>query len=170
MRDLAPDRLSFVANDFVNLESGLYLWVDIKRFRLVGSEAPASDALDLLLRHPQYRDHYISRSSQRDDLTVHGPYRRSCISTDSFDLVERQEAIAHLEAFLALYGGPGEEKAADVWGHVRPLVDSASEIFRLRELGEEAHHDAGWVLDDFNELVFVDLAGGNLALLVAAGD
>ncbi|WP_442023322.1 hypothetical protein [Nocardia sp. 2YAB30] len=51
------------------------------------------------------------------------------------------------------------------------LQDHASRaVYRLRDLGESALHDWGWVLWEFQELVLIDRTAGTLALVVAAID
>jgi hypothetical protein len=166
----AGSKLQHTGGEVLKLENGLYLWIDVKRFRLPEPVDSELDALDLLIRDPQFRDHYTSPNSQRDDATMHGPYRLSSISRESFEVADRLKAATVIDDFLSLYGGPGETKATEIRERIDPLIESASLVYRLRDLGEEAQHDFGWVLDDFNELVLVDLAGRNLALVVAAGD
>lgn len=162
--------IEFTGEELLKLEGGLYLWIAIKRFHLPAAETSPLEALGLLIRHPQYRDHYISPDSQSDTGTAHGPYLLSSISVESFDPVRTADATAVLDGFLSLYGGPGEEGAAGIRAQIQPLLDAATQVYRLRDLGSDAHHDAGWVLDDYNELVSVDLPGRSLTLLVAAGD
>ncbi len=162
--------LEHAGSELLKLENRLFLWIDVKRFRLSEPGVSGPDALALLIKHPQYRDHYTSSDSQSDDGVVHGPYRRSRISTESFNEVDLPQAIATIDEFLALYGGPADGRAAEIRDHLRPLLDSASVAYRLRDLGEDAQHEAGWVLTDFTELVLLDPAGGELILIVAAGD
>lgn len=71
---LGDHELVYLAHEVVRFNDESYRWVDLQRFRLP-VHASIDDALDLLLRHVRYRDHYASSDShERPTDNLHGPY------------------------------------------------------------------------------------------------
>lgn len=165
----AKSSLEFLRREFVDLNDRSYRWIDLKYFRTQASAR--SEALAQLLHHVRYRDHYTSADShETDSRTLHGPYLLSAISTDSFEEIDATQATTSVERFVSAYEGATDEGRRSVREKVLPLIHAASKHYRLKDLGTAAHHDFGWVLDDFMELVLINEERNELVLLVAAGD
>jgi len=166
-----PAELDYLGRDFVNFRDGTYRWVHLKNFGLPSEIRTPADGLASLLRHVRYRDHYTTDDEHWEDSeTLHGPYRLDRISAESYDAIDAEDALRIVREFAELHGGTTEQVLAELDRVVNPAIRESSTVYRLRDLGEEAKHDFGWVLTDFNELVLVDLPARRLALLVAAGD
>jgi hypothetical protein len=162
------DELEYIGRDLVKFGDRSYRWIDIKRFALATQPQTPAKALDLLLRHVRYRDHYTSADSQdRDSETLHGPYKLDHIMTASFEPLDAEQAVNAGSDFVSLHGGTTEETRATLDQVVFPLVREMSVWFRLPDVGATAHHDFGWVLTDFMELVLIDIPSRRLVLLVA---
>lgn len=160
--------LEYVGHDAVNFSNGAYQWLDAKRFILPpGSESP----LDLLLRHVRYSDHYTSPDSHENPTAgIHGPYRLDAISCEIFEYLDEAAAIATLNDFVTRYSTPSQDVLAELERVAYSSIRDASVHARLRDLGKEALHDWGGVLQDFTELVTWDIRTRRLTLLVAAID
>ena len=162
--------LGYVGRTFINFKDNSFRWIDLKEFHIpVGLSA--EDALRQLLEHARYRDHYTSEDShEHDSESLHGPYELRHIEADSFELVDEQQAIDLVRGFTRAYGDPGVEVLDEIDRVVYPVIRGSGVRYRLRDLGQEALHDFGWVLRDFTELVLIDPANNREVLLVAAID
>lgn len=172
-----PPSLTSVGREFVQLEDGSYRWIDIKRFWTpAGAVDGTAHALELLLAHPRYRDHYSSATSHdQDGVDVHGPYLLWFLSPDAFEPVDEQGALEVLAEFLkdeppySMADLP-DHVVADIDFRVRRQIQRMPVRLRLRELGVTAQHAQGWILDPFDELVLVDLDRNELVVVVMAAD
>ena len=144
-----------------------YRWVKTKTFRL-GNET-ATAALDALVTDARYRDHYTSPDSETD-AAIHGPYRLEAVTVEAFYEVTPETARREIQEWLDLYGPVQPEEIHGDWAFMETRLTSATDIYRLRDLGESALHEFGWILRDFREFVAVDTNSLQLHLVVAAGD
>lgn len=152
---------------------GAFDWIDVKRFALEPPDLPGADALALLIGHDRFRDTYATATSHDEDGgELHGPYRLRCIEPASYERVDGETGLRILSTF-ARKRSTDEDVAtreAVVIARVAPLLDAADDCYRLRDLGQDAAHDFGFILDDFTELVVVDRSAGRLAVIAAAED
>lgn len=163
--------LDFERRDFFPLPH--WGWIDVKHFALRPADAAPEDALAALVAHVRYRDNYATATSQDEDsVELHGPYWLRCLSVESYRHVSVDEGRVAITRFAALYCDEIERKAqyGIVDESVLPIFAGATECLMLRQLGEDAIHEWGWVLDDFTEIVVLDRDQGRLTLIVAAED
>jgi hypothetical protein len=153
---------------------GFYDWVDVKHFALRPSGCRADEALGTLIAHVRFRDSYADEDSyEHDSVSIHGPYELASIGVASYEPVSADVARETLESFVMLYGGGAADDADRMkvmTTITSPVLDAADEIYRLRDLGDAARHEWGWVVRDFTELVAIDRSAGRLSLIVAAQD
>ncbi len=163
--------LEYVGREFVNFNDRTYRWVDVKHFELPGEVASPERALELLLDHVHYRDHYTSSESQtHDGADLHGPYALQAITVASFEAIDEDAAVGVISAFAGQYGGTTDDVITQLDQVAYPAIRDLRVRFRLRDLGKDAYHEFGWVLLEFLELVLIDLPARRLALLVAGVD
>ena len=164
-----PPGLELVDRRTLHLGDGSYHWVKVKTFRLTD---PADDAsvLQTLIEDPRYGDHYATDEAHTTfGLDIHGPYRRDCVTTDKFLPITRRSAKELVGGYVDRYEIPAETRPILERFVVQPIGESTS-LYELPDLGKEAHHDWGWVLDDFRELVILQRDSETLRLVVLAGD
>lgn len=168
--------LNFVGLTFVNFRDHPFAdghahgfrWVDLKSFRFPqGSQD--SDLLAAVVAHEQFRDDYAGGGVDPEG-TRHGPYWLRAVKPDDYHPVTRTQA-AHLLTEWANQHGclPGSLEDA-LEGTLFAVVNSASRLYRLRDLGRDAFHDWGGVHIDYLEFVAIDDGRRVLTLLVAADD
>ena len=152
---------------------GEYDWIDLKHFRIDPSTTSGVEALRLLIADVRFRDHYAEATShEKDSEELHGRYWLRAISAASYTAIDHATAREVITKFAERYSS-AERAAARVelvTDRVFPILDHADEFFRLKDLGNEAEHDWGWVLDDFTEIVVIDHERGRLSLVVASED
>ena len=66
-------------------------------------------------------------------------------------------------------GTPPKQQLEGDLDAIRNVLGVSDTVFRLRDLGDNARHDFGFVVGDYEEFAVVDLDGATL-WLVAAGD
>jgi hypothetical protein len=170
---MAPVELRYVERTFAVLGDGYHDWIDVKHFALRPSTCPAGDALAGLLAHVRFRDTYAAKDSHEDNsVSIHGPFELASIGVESYESISSDAARETLRSFVTLYGAPAvhTDRLATMDAATARTLDAADEIFRVRDLGEAAHHEWGWVVRDFTELVAIDRTEGRLSLIVAAQD
>ncbi len=93
------------------------------------------------------------------------------VSPESFDLVCSADAEALLTSWMEQFGPVNAREVEGDLDEVYSLLRSASAVLELRDLGEDARHEWGWVvgLSGFHEFVIVEPEGG-VALIVATDD
>jgi hypothetical protein len=152
---------------------GAYDWIDVKRYGVMPPEVDTQTALGLLLLDASYRDHYAAPSDyDQGEHSLHGPYRVEAIAPADFEEASVDHVRAALHDFARRYSEDDEatERLRKVAEQIDPLLVGASRAVRLRELGEAALHDWGWVLDDFIEFVVINDDEAELLLIVAGED
>ena len=144
---------------------GQYRWISLKRFD-VTTDGETEELVAALIGHPRYRDHYASPESEVD-APIHGPYRLDAVHPGDFLVLPQGTGGARLQAWIDEYPVSAEA----VIGRLDDLLSrlaSAEQVLELQDLGKGAHHEFGFVLDLFLELVRVD--GKVVELVVAAQD
>ncbi len=159
------DRRNFFIND------GTYRWINVKRFR---SDPPSllrkQDILPVLLAHPSYKDTYASPTGETEAL-IHGRYRLDAISPDVFDEVTPNHATEVLNTWMDQLGPLDRNDVESDLDEVFELLRRSSMVLQLRELGNDAQHDWGWVVGKFGFHEFVALEpDGEIAVIVAGDD
>ncbi len=142
----------------------------MKEFKTHGFEGLGPrDVLLALLEHPSYRDDYASPDGETD-APIHGPYRVETISTDAFNAVTVDEALAELKTWLDMYGTVASDQIEGDFPAVVRVIESGQSWFRLRDLGKQALHEWGWVvgMQGFHE--FIVIGPGEYVRVVVASD
>lgn len=125
-----------------------------------------------LVAHDRFRDNYATATSHDDGGELHGPYELGAVDATSYETVDLGDVVVTFAKFAALYCN-ADEAVAQLRlfdSEVLPLIDKSTAFFRLRDLGEAAQHDWGWVLEHFTEVVAVGGLQGTVTLVVAAED
>ncbi|MFI6097927.1 hypothetical protein ACIA8G_20400 [Lentzea sp. NPDC051213] len=159
-------QLAHAGTTFVNFSNGTYRWVHITRFR-IPAVADDSSALAALIEHELYGNNYAG-GDPGDDPTRHGPYWRDRVTPAVFDLVGGDTAESRLRAWARQEKDPPETVSADLEREVFQPLRAAERVYRLRDLGDDALHDWGGVLWEYEEHVLIGPA--LLTLVVAAID
>ncbi len=160
-------QLAHAGHTFVNFSNGTYRWVDITRFRLPDNTSDDRAALAALIEHELYGSDHAGGDPGADPVR-HGPYWRDRITPDGFDLIDAGAAESLLYAWSRREEEPPEAVRAGLEREVYQPLRAADRVYRLRDLGEGAQHDWGWVLWEFEELVLIGPT--DLTLVVAAID
>jgi hypothetical protein len=159
--------LDFTSTVILYFRDNSFRWVDVKHFTFE-AEGSARDVLAALVAHRQFREGYIGGPVGEQD--VHGPYHLDRISAESYEQVDQPSALAWVRDFCGLYEAhPSAALAADLQCIVERRIAQASGIYRLPVL-EEARHEAAAILLEFRELVLIDQAARELALVVMGVD
>jgi hypothetical protein len=165
----AEELLVYEGDVFINFRTSRQ-WVLIKLFALP-PDLEDEVVLALLVRHVRYRDSYAAPDFQ-DAKTIHGPYWLSAIGPSVFSPVSATDAEALIRTW-ANYTVPltGNDRAAmerEVYRRIR----EATSRYVLPDMRDTAQHDWGYVVgaDGFHELVLIDRACNQVALLVASDD
>lgn len=149
-------------------------WIDTKVFRPV-SDAPIAvpQAVQALLAHPEYRDHYCSPENVSAGGELHGPYWADRILASDFIELSSSECESVLLTWSGRWGddpsGEPTAKAHHVIEAALTLIHGAAHRRYLRDLRDEAEHDWGFVLGDFHEFVLLS-PDGSINLVVASDD
>lgn len=146
-----------------------FRWVDIKVFSLTAMPPADEIVLAALIVDERFADGYAGAGSDPTG-SIHGPYRRSRISADSYERLDATSAIGIVDSWAREFGALPGELARTLEESVYARIRSACSCFRLRDLDATASHEWAGVHTHFHELVTVDRANGTLALIVAADD
>lgn len=167
----ADDQLMYTSKVFIRFTNGSTQWVNIKLFELPGTVLDDQETLSLLLHHVRYRDSYAG-TDDKDMMTLHGPYRLEAIGPESFTNVTPEDAEATLLTW-AVQDAPLDDVTSErLEQELYPRIRTATSLYQLVGLGEESHHDWGWVVGQtgFLEFVLIDRGAKSLALVVASDD
>ncbi|RAG84349.1 hypothetical protein DN069_17525 [Streptacidiphilus pinicola] len=160
--------VNFRDHPFADGRAHGFRWVDLKSFRFPQGSRD-SDLLAAVVAHAQFRDDYAGGGVDPGG-TRHGPYWLRTVSPHDYQPVARAEAAQVLKEWANQQGGlPGSLEDA-LEATLFAVVNSASRLYRLRDLGRDAFHDWGGVHIDFHEFVAIDHDRQVLTLLVAADD
>lgn len=154
-------------------------WVSIKVFTLP-ADVGDQTALALMIAHIRYRDSYAS-SIFEDAKTIHGPYRLSAITPETFTVVNAADVDTAIrnwaEHVIRDWDGDfaswpkAQREAMD--RQIYPRIQRATVIYRLPDIRATAQHDWGDVVGSeagFHEFVVIDRTACELALVVASDD
>ena len=123
---------------------------------------------------PWYDDDFASPSGALPDPSngVHGPYSLQQITASSFSEVTPRQCGDALTEWLRGHGALPAQFTAKCDRALRDLLDSASAIYQLNDLGKAAEHQWGAHLatHGFLEFVIVSAATNTVAVLVASDD
>ncbi|MGC1275811.1 MAG: hypothetical protein WBC44_19060, partial [Planctomycetaceae bacterium] len=165
--------IEFIDHSQINFADATYRWIVLKRFSFSDDSMEHRTLLDSLIRCRWYRDHYASADShEHDSKTIHGPYRLSEITAESFEAVTAAEAGSVVDEFCNLdefESPPTDAVKRQIATQITVRIDTAASIFRLRQL-DGAKHDWGDVLWEFRELVTISRTEHELGLIVMAID
>lgn len=75
-----------------------------------------------------------------------------------------------IQNFVGNADGLSDDVRADLGFRVFRQIQRMPIRYRLLDLGQDAFHDFGWIINGFTELVVMNLSRSELLLLVAAGD
>ncbi|GAA1034362.1 MULTISPECIES: hypothetical protein [Amycolatopsis] len=167
----AEELLACAGEVFINFQDRSYRWVSIKLFALPPIPVDDRTVLRLLLRHGRYRDDYAGGG---DNLTalVHARYRLDLITLDSFTPADPTVEEQVLRTWAEQYDRLPAAVQAQMERELYPRLHSATSLYRLADLDENAYHEYGSVVgfSGFHELVLIDRDTGALALAVASDD
>ena len=153
--------LTHAENRFINFRDGSYQWVWVDRYELDVVDDRA--ALAAMIDHELFGDNHAG-GDPGDDPTRHGPYWRDRIRTADYEPVPADAA----ESVLRTWAATPPDKVLEDLNATYRLLHAADRVYRLRDLGEEAQHDWGGVLDTFHE--FVLIGPGTLTVVIAGSD
>lgn len=168
-RSVLRDGLTHINDVFINFRNGTFQWIFIKRFLLPAVSCDDQEVLARLLAHELYGDSYAGGEPGADQ-ELHGPYWRHQIMPDSFVPTTAVAETARLRAWARQYADVSRRLRRAMKRELFEPLALADAVYRLRELGESAHHDWGWVLGPFHELVLIDRARTRVSLVVASDD
>ncbi|WP_433202627.1 hypothetical protein ACQP00_32685 [Dactylosporangium sp. CS-047395] len=154
---------------FFNFANDTFRWVDVLRFPLPDPAPDDRAVLAFLIGHRLYGTGYAG-GEPGGDPGRHGRYKRECITVESFEPVAADAAERWLRGWSVQWAPLAAAISEGLEREVYAPLRAAGRVFRLRELGDQAVHDAGWLLTEFHELVLLDRAAGALVLVVAAED
>ncbi|MFF9645286.1 hypothetical protein [Kitasatospora aureofaciens] len=168
--------IDFIDRTFVNFrdhpfsdgQGHGFRWVDLKAFRFP-QDSQDPDLLTAVVAHEQFRDDYAGGGVDPDG-SRHGPYWLHAVKPDEYQSVSKVETALVLEEWANQYGCLPNSLEDALKETLLTAVESASRIYRLRDLGSGAFHDWGGVHRDFHEFVAIDDDRQVLTLLVAADD
>lgn len=169
----AEELLIYQGVEFINFRNHTYQWVSIKLFTLP-ADADDNGILALLTRHVRYRDSY-NGTGDKDMETIHGPYKLSAITPESFFSVSAGD-IESLIRTWAEYAAPlPAPRRIELERELYPRIREATSSYQLLDLRDTAQHDEGWgtsvgSITGFFELVLFNRHAGTLALVVASDD
>ncbi|RIJ70626.1 hypothetical protein D1871_18040 [Nakamurella silvestris] len=170
-----PLLLEFANHISVGLDPGTFFWVSIKCFRIKTGSTDAALLADLI-SHPQYHDTYAAPPGEGlvPDASIHGKFRRECISIDSFQACDVRVAVDELDRWThpADHNNhPDFDTGQVLESSVHPLLANVV-TYKLGTMDESTWHEWGWVVgvNGFHEYVAIDRAAGTLNLLVASDD
>jgi hypothetical protein len=155
----------------VDMDEGLYSWVDIKRFA-IEVDGSDDDLLGALLAHRQYRDSYAEADpAEQVEPFIHGPYWLGAIRPSTFEPTDPSSARETLQRWADDPEPPTAATQALLETKVFPLL-SAAGLYCLPDLRPDAQHEWGGVVGvfGFHEFVAIDHVARSLVLVVAADD
>jgi hypothetical protein len=165
----ADEQLLYVREIFINPAVTRH-WVSIKVFELPDGVDDRT-ALALLIAHVRYRDSYAG-TGDKDMVTIHGPYWLSAITPDTFVVADPADTDTLIRTWAEYYAPWPEADREAMDREVYSRIAAATVIYELPDIRATAQHDWGEVVggDGFLELVVINRAKAELALIVASDD
>jgi hypothetical protein len=121
----------------VRFRDGTYRWINIKRFAIAAG-IPDGVLLVALVGNQQYRDEYATPGPAVEP--VHGPYNLELITAETFDNIDRVEAVEALQRWVQLCDPVPTDQIEGDLADVIAHIDEADSRYRLPDLGERAKH------------------------------
>ena len=138
------------------------------------SKSHAAVLLILLLRHPSYRDTFLTPDSgQQDTVDMHGPFVLSDIRLEDFTAIDPHSARLAIEGFWAdeSCGSPKPGATEQFEKLIRELDLDHTRTLRLEKSGVSREHALSHILrDGFQEFVIIDPELHVVTLLVLGID
>ncbi|WP_020547828.1 hypothetical protein [Nonomuraea coxensis] len=163
------DFIGFRDHPFADPGAHGFRWVDLKHFEVLAPETGDLGLVTAVIRHEQFRDDYAGGGVTPGGIR-HGPYWLRHVTARAYEPVDAPAVIATMSGWARQHGGlpPGlrDVLEAEVFDRIR----RATARYRLKDLGERAHHDWGRVHQDFHEVITIDRTAGAVTLIVAADD
>ena len=190
-------RLEYIDSINVVFLDRTYRWLDAARFAVSGTPSGSLDVLRALLGHDQYTDHYTmaidvagrrdataeptgdhddDQQPRRSSPSLHGPYFADFITPASFEHLDAPACLAAITRWLEEAGGDPDQlvpPADELRGDLTPLlatVETFADVYRLRQLPDEAVHEYGFVVQPYIEFVGLDADRRNLWLVAGGTD
>ena len=146
-----------------------YRFVVAKRLKYE-SNSHAAPLLTLVLRHPSYRDTFLTPTSdQHDSVDMHGPFVLSDIRLEDFTAIDPRSARLAIEGFWAdeSFGLPEPGVTEQFKQLIRELDLDHAMTLRLEKSDVFQEHELSQVLrDGFQEFVIIDPEVRVVTLLV----
>lgn len=168
-RPATDEQLVYRGTIFIN-PSVTRQWVKIKVFSLPASVDDRT-ALAMMIAHVRYRDSYAG-TGDKDMIDIHGPYWLRAITPESFTVADPAAVENLIRTWAEYYVRWDDADREAMQRQVYARIDRATVIYQLPDIRATAQHEWGGIVgsDGFHELVIVDRAGGELALVVASDD
>ncbi|MBL0777805.1 hypothetical protein ACWGR3_29895 [Streptomyces albidoflavus] len=125
--------------------------------------------LAALIAHEQFRDDYAGTGVLAEE-NRHGPYWLRLVTPDAYEPVSREKSARILWGWAHQSVDPPAGLHAALQREVFDRLVTATQIFYLRGLGDEALPDWGRVHRGFHEFVLIDHSAGRITPLVPADD
>ncbi|MEZ0069990.1 hypothetical protein ABIA32_006038 [Streptacidiphilus sp. MAP12-20] len=167
--------LDFVDLTFVNFRDHSFpegsahgfRWVDLRSFCFPRGNQDRG-LLAAVVAHDQFRDDCAGGGVDPAG-TRHGPYWLRAVGPDGYQPVSRTETEQVLRQWAGQHGALPDSLEDALDTALFAVVNSASRLYRLRDLSS-AVHDWSGVHIDFHEFIAIDDERQLLTLLVAADD
>ena len=140
-----------------------FRWAQLVEFTISDGQIVPQDALTSLLQHPRYREYWGGYRLTTDGNLTHGPFPLDAIAVESFAPSDLVLVVELLLGFAAIE--PLNPDLAKAW---QRLVERA--LAGRPEAWHLSHHDWGWVVSEFVELVVIERETRMLRLLIAGID
>lgn len=159
------DLLNFHVECLLHMGRGWFHWISAKSYT-APHPIDAAEVLRLLIADQTFRDTYTGDNGHPP---VHAIYEIDAISVDSYEPITKDQALTTIDAYCARFEMPQEETGGLQRSVMQP-IRNASDIFRIRDLGDTARHEAGWILDDYDEIIALNRQTGSTTMIVMGGD
>jgi hypothetical protein len=174
---MTSGQLAYRGQDFINFRDYPFAdphahgfrWIDLKHFDVLTSTPSDVDLVNAVIQHPQFRDDYAGGGVIPEG-TRHGHYWLRHITTQAYEPVDPPTMIATIASWAHQYGSVPQPLQAILDIEISEGIRQATARYRLKDLGEDAHHDWGRVHQDFHEVITINRISNALTLIVAADD
>lgn len=146
-------------------------WIDFSIFTLV--HLPLHDnksILQALLKHKSYRQGYISPYDPNgpDEGPIHGPYSLDKLSVDNYKQVSWQDFTSTLNHWITHpdYSTPSDEDKQRLFSYLSSIQQGDVVVFKLEQSRDNAEHELGWILFEFEEFVILQLTQNQIIVAV----
>jgi hypothetical protein len=170
--------LRLVGSGIVHLDKDTFMWVQLTHFSL---DPSLDDGLVLggLIASRGYVHDYASPFNAEAPLSepaLHGRWYRHRIEAEMFEPWSASDAEAVIQDWAENqeWTEPGCRQPPEVHARLAPVYNllRAGSVYKLRDPGENAEHEYGWVTGNlgFHEFVIIDRTAERLHVIVASDD